>query len=347
MAILPLCKLRLIIFSAGLSLCLLGANTPDALAADGNSFKILREGSELAHCLNKQSTSVSFESQTTSNGVVQESTQITRYSATDESDRIQDCVQSAHTCQKSNIFLPLAIRARELDTHSAWDPSDRMRLTDLIVQSLTEKAQGSGHFVTANEEDATDYRLALLGRTSQTPDLILDTQIHYFGTLISTEGLNEWLAPSHTALLEMRLMNRLSGRVYAERQIKIKLPLSLRTRDTSGGTDRRWLNLVQHMVEAQGTEMLEGFRCAPLLLTAQAISENQVIIQLRGVRGLSPGQGILLMPQHQMSSRNTLSDSKNWPIVRVSSLDDLRAKGDLISGSNDACRAGDCVAIPL
>jgi len=340
-------KLRLTIIGTGLSLSLACISSPVALASSSDTLKTIHEGSELAHCLNRQSTSITFESQTTSNGAIQDTTRITHFTASEDLERINECVQSARTCQNSNLLLPLAIHTKELEPHSAWDPSDRMRLSDLVTQTLTEKAQGSGHFITANEEDISDYRLALLGKASQIPDLVMETTIRYFGALISTEPLNEWVAPTRSAQLEIRLINQRSGKIYSERKIKIKLPLTIRSRDTSGSTDRKWLNLVRQIVESQGLEMLESFRCAPPLLTAQTVSDNQIAIQLRGVRGLTAGQGLLLVPRNQLESQKSNNDQRNWPIVRISSLDEQRAKGDLISGSSAPCRDSDCVAIPL
>jgi hypothetical protein len=163
---------------------------------------------------------------------------------------------------------------------------------------------------------------------------------------MSTEPLNVWFAPSHSALLEMRLMDRRNGKTFATRTIKVSLPLTLRTRDTSGSTDRRWLTLVQNSVEQQGMELLENFKCAPQLLSARAISENNIQVQLRGVRGLNVGQGMILVPSNQFHS-SAQNSPAGFPIIRLTRVDELRAQGELISGNNEACRQSECIAIPL
>jgi len=218
----------------------------------------------------------------------------------------------------------------------------------LIVNSLSEEAEGSGNFVAIKNEEESAYHLALTGKSTQTPDLVLESTIRYFGSLMITEGLNTWFAPSHSAVVEMRLLDRRNNKTFATRAIKISIPLALRSRDTSESTDRRWLELVRQQVQATGMSLLEEFRCAPQLMTAKSVSDSRVIVNLRGIQGLNQGQGMLLVPRSQLSVQEGLRHKpSSWPIVRLSQISEQRAEADLISGSTESCRSGDCVAIPL
>jgi|GEM_PF-2375144 len=341
-------KPRFKALALGVSLALASGLSATQAAESTDTFSMLRQGTDLQQCLSHGSTSVSFETQLTADGALREATRVTHLSLENDSARLVECTQGHHRCLSTNLVFPVSIHTREIDNHASWDASDRMRLTDVIVDSLSEEAEGSGNFVAIKNEDESAYHLALTGMTSQTPDLVLDTTLRYSGALMSTEGLNTWFAPSHQALVEMRLVDRRTNKTFATRAIKISIPVTLRSRDTSGGTNRQWLEMVRAQVKQTGMSMLEEFRCAPQIMTAQSISDTKVIVHVRGVQGLLQGQGMLLIPRSQLTEQDNLQRKPGgWPIVRLSQVDELRAQADVISGSIAACRSGDCVAIPL